>query len=124
MFTGVEHTAIASPDPERLARWYVENLGFRINYRYAGNVFVRAPDGAMLEIIPSEGERAPQGMKDPGFRHLAIKVEDFDAAYRRLRELRVHFVGEPAEIEGNRLAFFTDADGNLLHIIQRATPLA
>ncbi len=123
MFTGVEHTAIASPDPERLAAWYVEKLGFRINYRYAGNVFVKAPDGAMLEIIPSEGERAQQRMKDPGFRHLAIKVSDFDAAYARLKEAGVNLLGEPAEIQGNRLAFFTDADGNYLHLIQRSTPL-
>ncbi len=123
MFTGIEHTAIASPDPERLAGWYVEKLGFHINYRYAGNVFVKAPDGAMLEIIVSEGARPSQTLKDPGFRHLAIRVQDFDAAYQRLKELGVSFVTEPAEIQGNRLVFFTDADGNYLHIIQRATPL-
>ena len=38
----------------------------------------------MLEIIPAEGERGPQKMKDPGIRHLAIQVDDFDAAHQRL----------------------------------------
>ncbi len=28
MFQGLEHTAIASPNPEKLAHWYVDNLGF------------------------------------------------------------------------------------------------
>ncbi|MCL5746034.1 MAG: VOC family protein, partial [Acidobacteria bacterium] len=72
MFRGLEHTALASPDPERLARWYVDHLEFAVNYTYDGNFFVKAPNGTMLEIIPSEGARAPQKIKDPGIRHLAI----------------------------------------------------
>jgi glyoxylase I family protein len=123
MFKGLEHTAIASPDPEKLARWYVDHLEFRINFTYDGNYFVKAPDGTMLEIIPSEGDRLPQKMKDPGIRHLAIAVDDFDAAHRRLREQGVRFAGEPFNNKGNRLVFFTDLDGNLVHLIHRENPL-
>ena len=36
MFKGLEHTAIASPDPERLALWYVNHLEFHINFTYQG----------------------------------------------------------------------------------------
>ena len=57
MFKGIEHTAIASPDPEALGQWYEAKLDFPIIHRVAGNVFVRAADGTMLELIPSEGER-------------------------------------------------------------------
>jgi glyoxylase I family protein len=123
MFKGLEHTAIASPNPERLANWYVDNLEFRINHTYAGNYFVRAADGSMLEIIPSEGERAPQKMKDEGIRHLAVEVEDFDAAYAQLQKQGVHFYTEPFETQGNRLVFFADGDGNYLHLIKRPNPL-
>jgi len=123
MFTGLEHTAIASPNPKTLAEWYVRYLGFRINYEYDGNYFVRAPDGAMLEIIPSEGERGPQKMKDPGIRHLAIAVADFDAAHEQLRTSGVQFLSEAYVNQGNRLVFFSDGDGNILHLIQRAKPL-
>ena len=123
MFKGLEHTAIASPDPAKLADWYVENLGFVINYRYDGNYFVKAPNGSMLEIIPSEGERAPATMKDPGLRHLAILVDDFDAAHQHLRANGVHFLTEAYNNQGNRLVFFTDLDGNILHLIQREKPL-
>ena len=57
MVTGIEHTAIASPDPERLARWYVDHLGFVVNYKSSNSRthFVRTPDGSMLEIIESKG---------------------------------------------------------------------
>jgi glyoxylase I family protein len=123
MFKGLEHTAIASPNPQKLAEWYVEVLNFRINYTYDGNYFVRAANGTMLEIIPSEGERKPEKMKDPGIRHLAIDVEDFDAAHELLKSKGVRFLTEPINNQGNRLLFFADLDGNILHLIARPQPL-
>jgi glyoxylase I family protein len=123
MFQGLEHTAIASPNPRQLAQWYVDYLGFRINFEYDGNFFVRAANGSMLEIIPSEGERSPEKMKDPGIRHLAVMVDDFDAAHKQLREQGVKFLTEAYENQGNRLVFFSDCDGNFLHLIQRQKPL-
>lgn len=126
MFQGLEHTAIASPNPEKLAQWYVDHLGFHINFAYAGNCFVRAPNGSLLEIIPSEGSRPPQNMannKNPGIRHLAIAVDDFEDAYTHLKNLHVNFLGDPFDLGTNRLVFFNDGDGNLLHLIRRETPL-
>jgi catechol 2,3-dioxygenase-like lactoylglutathione lyase family enzyme len=123
MFLGFEHTAIASPDPAGLAQWYVDHLGFRINYQYDAFYFVKAPNGTMLEIIPSEGERDSNTPKTPGIRHLAIAVEDFDAAHQQLRNRGVQFLGEPYRNGDNRLVFFSDRDGNILHLIERARPL-
>ncbi len=123
MFIGLEHTAIASQSPEKLAQWYVDHLGFKINYRYDGNVFVKASNGTMIEIIPSEGGRGAQRLKDPGIRHLAIEVADFDAAYQHLKGKGVPFITEPVNNQGNRLVFFTDPDGNFLHLLKRAAPL-
>jgi glyoxylase I family protein len=123
MIQGIEHTAIASPDPQKLAAWYVDNLDFKINYNSGRTVFVKAPNGYMIEIITSEGIRAAQTMKDPGIRHLAITVTDFDSVYQRLRSAGVRFEGEPAETKGNKVVFFTDPDGNYLHLLERETPL-
>ena len=126
MVQGIEHTAIASPDTARLARWYVDVLGFVINYESpsSGTYFVKAPDGSMLEIIRAEGERAAQTMKTPGIRHLALTVSDFDSALRRLRDHNVGFLTEPANAKGVQTVFFADPDGNILHLIQREKPLA
>jgi glyoxylase I family protein len=123
MFKGLEHTAIASPNPRQLAEWYVDVLGFRINHTYDGNYFIRAANGTMIEIIPSEGERKPEKMKDPGIRHMAIDVDDFDAAHEELKRRGVHFFTEPINNQGNRLLFFADLDGNILHLITRPQPL-
>jgi glyoxylase I family protein len=123
MFRGLEHTAIASPDPPKLAQWYVDHLDFAINYEYAGNYFVKAANGTMLEIIPGKGVLAPPQLDDLGIRHLAIQVNDFDAAHQRLQAAGVRFLSEPMNKQGNRLLFFADRDGNILHLIQREKPL-
>jgi glyoxylase I family protein len=123
MFKGLEHTALASPNPRALAQWYVDHLEFVINFEYDGNYFVRARNGALLEIIPSIGDRGPQTLKDPGIRHLAVEVDDFDAGLQELRAKNVNILAEPFENKGNRLVFFTDLDGNYLHLISREKPL-
>lgn len=127
MFQGIEHTAISSPDPQKLAQWYVDHLEFHINFSYAGNYFVKAANGTMLEIIPADRPLAPPqttaNNKDGGIRHLAIANDDFDKAYAFLQSKGVTFVGEPFETQGNRLVFFNDLDGNLLHLIHREKPL-
>jgi catechol 2,3-dioxygenase-like lactoylglutathione lyase family enzyme len=50
-------------------------------------------------------------------------VDDFDAAHRQLQAAGVGFLGEPVNRQGNRLLFFADGDGNILHLIQREKPL-
>lgn len=124
MFAGIEHFAIASPNPKRLAEWYVCNLEFQITFEYAGNYFIEAANGSLIEIIPAEGERAQATPRTPGMRHIAIAVNDFDAGYAQLQQQGVTFTGEPYANEGNRLVFFTDPDGNLVHLIHRVRPLS
>jgi len=124
LFTGFEHTALATPEPKKLAQWYVDTLGFRINYEYDGNYFVRAPDGTMLEIIPSQGAAAvTTAMRTPGIRHLAVSVTDFDAGYADLKAKGVKFLTDLMDVKGNRLVFFADCDDNILHLIARPQPL-
>src|SRR3712207_4448271 len=97
MVKGIEHTAIASPDPERLAKWYVDHLSFTINYKSKNSRthFVKAADGTMIEIIESKGAAAGgPDMKAPGIRHMAITVTEFDAEYQRLKQLGVNFLTE------------------------------
>jgi glyoxylase I family protein len=123
LIQGIEHTAIAARDAAQLAEWYSKTLGFDIVYRSANAVFVKAPDGTMIEFIHAEGERCPQTMKTPGIRHLALTVTDFEAVCADLQSKQVHFEGEPIESKGNKVVFFIDPEGNILHLLQRSTPL-
>ena len=123
MISGIEHVAIASPDAKKLAGWYVEKLGFAVVYDSGRTLIVQAPNGSMIEITTSEGERPAQGMKLPGLRHLALAVDDFDAEYARLRAAGVQFLDEPQQAKGVRVVYFADPEGNYLHLIQRQSPL-
>ncbi len=122
MYNGIEHTAIATRDPESLASWYERMLEMPIVHRYGGNVFVRANDGSMIELIPSEGDGVETAMRTPGIRHLAIKADDFDLAVQDLQSKGIKIV-EFVEAGANRLAFFLDPDGNILHLIHRDEPI-
>ena len=126
MITGIEHTAIASTDPHKLAHWYVENLDFVINYKSANSrgVFIKAPDGSLLEIIEAEpGTKPVEGMTSAGLRHVALTVQDFAAEHAKLIQKGVHFLTDVQKIGGNTLVFFGDADGNILHLLHREKPL-
>lgn len=122
MYNGIEHTAIATKDPEALAGWYERNLEMPIVHRYGGNVFVRASDGSMLELIPSEGNAVETAMRTPGIRHIAIKVDDFDEGVRDIQSKGIEIV-DFVEAGPNRLAFFLDPEGNILHLIHRGEPI-
>lgn len=124
MIHGIEHVAIAAHDVQALAKWYVSTLGFEINYNSGRTVIVKAPNGSMIEIMSGEGDRAAQTMKQPGLRHIALAVDDFEADYERLRAAGVQTIGEPSDAKGVKTVFFIDPEGNYLHLIQRQTPLA
>ena len=79
---------------------------------------MKAPDGTMLEIIPGEGKRPDNEFRTLGIRHLAISVDDFDAALGDLTSKNIE-IENLVNAGGNRLAFFRDVEGNICHIIHR-----
>jgi glyoxylase I family protein len=123
MIKGVEHVAMASTDPHKLADWYVSTLGFKIFSRAEAVDFIQAPNGSLFEIIRAERKLPTPEMKDTGLRHIAIAVDNFETEYQRLKDAGVLFETEPYEASGNMVAFFRDADGNFLHLIYRPQSL-
>jgi glyoxylase I family protein len=123
MVQGIEHAAIAAKNVERLADFYVRTLGFEINYRGKTAIFVKAVDGSMIEIIPAEGEPSEATPKTPGLRHLALTVTGFEAECERLAGAGVAFLEPPLIKGGNKVVFFRDPEGNILHLIERSEPL-
>lgn len=125
MIKGLEHAAIASPDPDRLAAWYVEWLDFAVESKSprSGTYFLRGRNGSRIEVIRAETPAQSPEMKDAGLRHLALITDEFDVDYARIQASGAALAGEPEDKGGNRVVFFRDPDGNLLHLIQRQVPL-
>lgn len=54
---------------------------------------------------------------------IALRVPDVAAARRRLEEVGVEFLGETVDTGVCHMAFFRDADGNVLILHRRYAPL-
>jgi catechol 2,3-dioxygenase-like lactoylglutathione lyase family enzyme len=110
-------------DVERSVRFYVEGFGFELAFRF--------PDEGPLEFaflklgetgVGIGSAKSPElpdwpEERELGSFQLCIYTEDTDAAAERLRSLGVEQVTEPREMPwGEKLAFFADPDGNLIHV--------
>jgi catechol 2,3-dioxygenase-like lactoylglutathione lyase family enzyme len=123
MVTGVDHVAIAARDPRALAAWYRDVLGMRIlfeNGQDPPTYLVGGPTAGMIEIMPERGFPRPEReFYAPGISHLALLVEDFDAAYAALQG-RVEGLADPLPAAGGGfIANFLDPEGNPVQIVAR-----
>lgn len=127
MIKGFEHAAIAARDSRKLADWYRELFDLKVVYddkKSSPTYLLQAPDGTVIEILPAvNGQSAAYDQQLIGFRHLALTVEDIEAALARLRENGVNEFFDDRGSDTFRLVFFRDPEGNLLHLMWRSKPL-
>ena len=131
LFTAIDHPAIACRDVRRLAAWYCETFGMRVVAQndveppavVVGFGETVTDGGAVIELMPAKDagpDPATFARFQPGVRHVALRVSNFDAAYARLRAAGVRFTTEPGEaVGGGRTVLFRDPEGNELQIVQR-----
>ncbi len=123
-FTGIDHPAIAVNDVDAIADWYCDTLGYsRKSRQESGPVWIlEAADGSLLEVMPKDDTPRPERTTwTPGWSHLALRVDDLDAAIAALDAKNVQWTGEIGDaVGGGRLRNFVDPDGNLWQIVQRA----
>ena len=130
LFRAIDHPAIACQDVRKQISWYCEQLGMRViahNGCVPPAVLIghgsTTGDGTMIELMPATDpgpDPATFARFQPGLRHVALRVDDFDRAYERLRALGVRFITEPGEaLGGGRTVLFRDPEGNELQIVQR-----
>ncbi len=123
----IEHIGLAAQDTVRLNDWYTRVLGARVVFQSDGSppaFFLAVPGGLLIEIYParsSRGETDDNGLA--GWRHLALRVENIQAAQEQLTQRGVVFT-EPVKPAGGggQVLFFRDPEGNLLHLIERPAP--
>lgn len=128
MFTGIDHVAISAKNPKALGRWYCDTLGFEIQIETKTSdgkqvVFIKL-GGDRIEILEADNvARIPHGRRDPGIRHIAITVTDFQKAYDQLKTRKVAFKIEPRKIMSSGVAewmtVFDDQEGNELQLTGR-----
>ena len=120
----IEHIAVPSPDPARLAHWYQHVLGAREVFNSGSQpptCLMALPDGGYFEIYAADlPQETPPNNKRAGFRHVALRVASINQTRAELEKHGVRFTEPEREAAGGgRVLFFADCDGNLLHLVER-----
>jgi catechol 2,3-dioxygenase-like lactoylglutathione lyase family enzyme len=120
----IEQLSLIVEDLDEAIAFFVEALGFELvedspaltnDGRPKRWVVVRPPGARTgLLLARADGERQARAVGDQfaGRVGLFLRVEDFEAAYARLRAAGVELVGEPRDEPYGRVAVFVDVAGN------------
>jgi len=120
----IEHTTLLVENYDDAIRFFVEALGFDLVEDSPANtndgrpkrwVVVRPPEAQTgLLLAEADGERQVDaiGNQYAGRVGLFLRVDDFEAARRRMLDHGVEFVAEPRDEPYGRVAVFLDLSGN------------
>jgi methylmalonyl-CoA epimerase len=130
MAADIDHLGIAVCNLEESLRLYRDLLGFEV----AGCETVEAervnvamlPAGARIELLEATDAESPIAKfiakRGPGLHHLAVRVDDLNAALARLRDQGARILNEPRAGAGGHIYAFVhpaSAGGVLLELIQK-----
>jgi catechol 2,3-dioxygenase-like lactoylglutathione lyase family enzyme len=120
----LEQFALIVEDYDRAIRFFVEVLGFDLvedspsltnDERPKRWVVVRPPGAtSSLLLAQADGERQSGAVGDQfgGRVGLFLRVDDFEAAYARMRSMGVEFVTDPRREPYGQVVVFVDVAGN------------
>ena len=132
MHLGLVTVVVSEYDPA--ISFFVDTLGFELaedspavtnDGRPKRWVVVRPPGavtGRLLARADGEDQARVVGNQAAGRVTFFLHVEDFDAAYTRMKAAGVHFVTEPRTEPYGRVAVFLDIAGNNWDLIGPAAP--
>jgi len=117
--TKLDFVSVPARDAERLAAFYADALGLRRDEHshrevWAGGtcISIWQPNEHGIEFEPQRNG------------HLALHVEDVEAARKELEAKGVEFLGETLDTSVCHMALFRDPDGNDLMLHRRYKPYA
>jgi glyoxylase I family protein len=119
-----EHLGLAAQNSSTLKDWYVNVFGARVVFDNGASppaFLLKLPGGLIIEIYPA-ARAVPETADNSvgGWRHLALRVGSIEEAKAELELRGVSFTEaiKPAG-GGGRVLFFRDAEGNVLHLVER-----
>ena len=144
MLVGIHHTALSTPDLDRLVAFYRDLFGFELQFDFAwdesnaefqrthaqpetkGRVVMLERGSSRLELfeytkpVPQRAP-GPRPNVDHGIAHFCFEVKDIDAEYDRLRAAGVPFLSQPVPQAYVKVCYGRDPDGNLFELLEFLT---
>lgn len=129
----IKLSSVSIDDYDKALRFYTEVLGFVLKRdiplgggaRWITVVSPKDQDGTELVLEPNAEYPAMKALKEAlmqdGIPFTAFQVDDIQAEYARLRQLRVEFTMEPTNMGMTTIAVLNDTCGNLIQIYQIMT---
>ena len=112
-----DFVAVPSTDWKRSRAFYVDTLGLKPDEKGDSEFWVGQQCFGIYEPTTFGMEFAPQTTA-----HIALHVEDIEAARVELEGKGIEFDGETLDTGGCHMAFFHDPDGNALMLHHRYKP--
>lgn len=117
MIEKLDFVAIPSQDADRTRAFYVDTLGLRPDDQANYEFWIGNTCCGIWEPDKMGGSFAPQRNA-----HLALHVEDVEAARTELEGKGVEFFGDTFDTGVCHMAFFRDTEGNDLMLHSRYKP--
>jgi catechol 2,3-dioxygenase-like lactoylglutathione lyase family enzyme len=123
-----EHVALNVPDPQAMAKWYVEHLKMRVVRAVDAPPHIHfladATGRIIFELyanpkapIPAYGDQSPLVL------HAAFAVDDMAATKKRLLAAGATLYSEETTADGSVLTMLRDPWGVALQLVRRGVPL-
>jgi catechol 2,3-dioxygenase-like lactoylglutathione lyase family enzyme len=126
----MRHVSLFTAQNETLAQWYVDMLGLKRDTRFV----LTRPDGVRIDVIRlrlgdflmhvSQLDNLTPRQRQleyTGWRHIALVVDDVDAAWAALKAKGADVAGNGGlnfNPPGYRVSFVRDPDGNFIELYQ------
>lgn len=141
MIRGIHHVAINTADLDRIARFYIDALGFEpavdeiswrdnelidrvigLEHSAARSLMLKAGN-CYLEIFeytqPEPRDAQPLRPCDRGYTHFALDVTDIEEEYERLSRAGMVFADvRPGDFGDLKAIYGKDPDGNIIEVQQ------
>lgn len=117
LVTRLDFIGIPSTNPDRTYAFYTETLGLKKDEHTKYEFWVDTTRFGIWEPARMGMEFQPQKNA-----HLALHVEDVEAAKKELEAKGVEFFGDVMDTGVCHMALFTDPDGNDLMLHNRYAP--
>ncbi len=112
------HVAIFTQRFAEMEKFYAQTLGFPVTRRWDDMTIVFFDIGSTtIELIGRDTAPAPHTPAG-AINHIALHVEDVDAAYQELLDKNITIKSAPANFKEVRICFFLDPDGNTLELVE------